>query len=246
MPTSDGSSTLGQELQRISYLGRWEASHQVLPLSAHFELHIEQGRRLEDARKKIGGVNAIQGIRWYTVTVRGEQAHAGATPVMHRADAVVAMSKVVVKLEQLALETGVFATVGEITVESGSSNVISGLTHFTVDLRHPRESLLDEVEHCMRAEMSEISQTKSGRINFSVKRVWHSPAVSLDPLAVQCVQDAANEVVGVDQLMPEMISFAGHDSALVASNGTPTAMIFVPSLKGISHAPEEWTSKEDW
>lgn len=82
------------------------------PFLLIFELHIEQGRRLEDARKKIGCVNAIQKIRWYTVTVRGEKAHAGVTSVMHQADAVVAMSKVMVKLVQLALEKVFSATVG--------------------------------------------------------------------------------------------------------------------------------------
>ena len=241
----DGATTLCSDLQRIDFLGTIPASHLQNPLSAHFELHIEQGTRLERANKKIGSVSAVQGIRWYTAKVRGKQEHAGSTPVVQRADAVVAMSKFVVYLEELAVQRGVYATVGIVGVENGSSNVVSGSACFTVDLRHPDEALLDEIERAIHAKIECIHKASNGRLCFELEKVWHSPAVNFDTGAVDCVKNAARCVVGAAGVMDDMISYAGHDSALVASAKVPTAMIFVPSKDGVSHSPDEWTSKED-
>ncbi len=245
--TTDGTSTFKQELERIRYLGTTAASYLDNPLSAHFELHIEQGRQLELAGQTVGVVTGVQGIRWYKVTVTGERAHAGSTPVSHRADSIVAMSQFISRLEREALSTGVFATVGVIEVANASSNVVSGLVHFTIDLRHPREGVLNEIEEWVRKEMKAISQQRDSRIDFRLDRQWHSPAVDFDGTTVQCVREAAKSVVTTPAAVRDlMLSYAGHDSALVARTGTPSAMIFVPSRGGISHAPEEWTSKEHW
>lgn len=234
------------DLLRINYLGPWPSSLKHNPLSAHFELHIEQGKRLERAGRAIGIVKAVQGIRWYTVKVLGKQEHAGSTPVRLRADAVVAMSKCVVALEAMAIERSVHATVGVVEVQNGSSNVVSGSTSFTIDLRHPSETLLDTTETDIKEHMNRISKACNSRIDFELERVWHSPAIDFDPTAIRCVQQAGREVVGDHMVMDSMISYAGHDSALVASAKVPTAMIFVPSKDGVSHSPEEWTSMDDW
>jgi hydantoinase/carbamoylase family amidase len=245
-PALDRRATLRDDLQQIDYLGSWPVSCEKNPLSAHFELHIEQGRRLENEKKTIGVVDSVQGIRWYKVIVRGEQAHAGSTTVADRADAVVATSKFIVFLESFAIETGVYATVGVVEVQNGSSNVVSGSTYFTVDLRHPNEDLLDQVEESVIEEMNQLSTAKNNRVTFAMEKVWHSPAVTFTSKAIQCVAQAGCRVVGPKAVMGPMISYAGHDSALVSSAEVPTAMIFVPSRDGLSHCPDEWTSKEDW
>ncbi|EKG10420.1 Peptidase M20 [Macrophomina phaseolina MS6] len=244
--SSCGATTLGAELDRIAYRGETAADHRSNPLSAYMELHIEQGPRLEAAGQTIGVVDAIQGIRWFQVAVRGERAHSGATPMAKRADALLAASKVVVLVAQLSVQHGAFGTVGTLAVDNASPNVISDCVSFSIDLRHPSEAVLSEIEEAVREHMRALEEGDAeGRIKFAMSRVWHSPAQDFDPVLVECIQRAAATVCGTGESTQRMRSHAGHDSALVGLTGTPAAMIFVPSRNGISHAPEEWTDKED-
>lgn len=211
------------------------------------ELHIEQGPRLETAGRTIGVVDAIQGIRWYRVAVRGERAHSGATPMEKRADALLAASKVVVLVAELATQHGAFGTVGTLDVANASPNVISDNVSFSIDFRHPSESVLSNIEETLYDYMHALEKEDGeGRLEFTMGRVWHSPAQDFDPVLVECIQNAAVNVCGTEESTKKMRSHAGHDSALVGLSGTPAAMIFVPSRNGISHAPEEWTDKGDW
>ncbi|KAI1851665.1 hypothetical protein JX265_010748 [Neoarthrinium moseri] len=239
------STTLGEELSRIGYRGRLPAHHQANALSSHFELHIEQGSRLETSGQKIGVVNAIQGIRWFHVSVRGERAHSGATPMTKRADALASASRIVLFVEQLCTKNHAFGTVGSLTVADASPNVISGDVTFSIDLRHPSESILTDLENNIRQEMTSISKGRDGRVVFDMRRIWHSPAREFDPVMLNCIEKAAIYRCGSESQVQRLPSFAGHDSALVALADCPTAMIFVPSKSGISHSPEEWTDKED-
>lgn len=240
---SRSQSTMADELARIGYLGSVAADYHRNPLSAHFELHIEQNNRLEQHKKRLGVVEGVQGIKWYKVACTGERAHAGSTPMRERADAVVASAKVITALEKLARAHKAFATVGVLKIESGSSNTVPGKVHFTVDIRHPSAETLDSMEREMQTIMEKL-MNENPKIVFALDLVWHSPAVRFDSVAVECVASAAQALVG-DRGLMRMSSFAGHDSALTALK-VPTAMIFVPSSKGISHAPEEYTTKEQW
>lgn len=217
-----------------------------MPLSAHLELHIEQGRRLELADKTIGVVDSIQGVHWFRIYVDGIRAHAGSTPIAQRGDAVVAASKIIVYLEELAIKNDAFATVGTLNLTEASPNVVSGGANFTIDLRHPSEAVLLEIEAALETRMAEISKDKENRVTFETRKIWHSPARDFDVNVADCIRKSAVDLVGAPNVMQSMRSFAGHDSALIATAGTPTAMMFVPSLEGVSHAPAEWTSKEDW
>ncbi|KMK63758.1 reverse transcriptase [Aspergillus fumigatus Z5] len=196
---------------------------------------------LEQHKKRLGVVEGVQGIKWYKVACTGERAHAGSTPMRERADAVVASAKVITALEKLARAHKAFATVGVLKIESGSSNTVPGKVHFTVDIRHPSAETLDSMEREMQTIMEKL-MNENPKIVFALDLVWHSPAVRFDSVAVECVASAAQALVG-DRGLMRMSSFAGHDSALTALK-VPTAMIFVPSSKGISHAPEEYTTKE--
>jgi len=244
--SSCGATTLGAELDRIAYRGETAADYRSNPLSAYVELHIEQGPRLETAGRTIGVVDSIQGIRWFQVAVHGERAHSGSTPMAKRADALLAASKVVVLVAQLSTQHGAFGTVGTLAVDNASPNVISDWVSFSVDLRHPSEAMLSQLEETIREYMRNLEDDVAGKIKFYMSRIWHSPAQDFDPVLVECIQQAAGTVCGTAESTQRMRSHAGHDSALVGLTGTPAAMIFVPSRNGISHAPEEWTSKEDW
>lgn len=232
------------ELSRINYLGPYYADYRLNPLSAHLELHIEQGSRLEKSGRKAGIVNCIQGIRWYKVAVTGVRAHAGSTPMESRADALVATAAIVTMLREEATKRSAFATVGMLHLERPSSNTIPGAASFTIDIRCPSEEGLNAIEASVKEKMALIT-AENPKLTFQMAKVWESPAVKFDSMLLSCIRMAAADEVGQERCM-EMQSFAGHDSALTASCGVPTAMIFVPSRDGISHAPEEFTSEEEW
>ena len=234
---------MAEELHRIGYLGPRTASYIDNPLSAHFELHIEQHTRLQDAGKKIGIVTLVQGVRWYRVDILGRRAHAGSTPMTNRADALVAAAKITTFLEAQALKISAVATVGVLDLEQPSSNTVPGSASLTIDIRHQSEAVLEELEASIRGYITQLT-TENDMLQHNVEKIWHSPAVELHPLAVYCARSAAAKVAGNHETM-DLISFAGHDSALTATK-VPTAMIFVPSKDGISHAPEEFTSQDEW
>lgn len=232
-----------EDLISIEYLGARGADFRLNPLSAHFEVHIEQERRLQDQEKEIGIVTGIQGVRWYTVVVSGEQGHAGSTPMKGRADALVAAAEIIIRVQKLACLHDAVGTVGVVRTEKSSANKIAGYAEISIDFRHPDEAVLDEFEFSIKAELARISSENS-KFALKISRTWRSPVANFNDLAVECVRFAAVKEVGAGKCM-EMISFAGHDSALV-SEKTPTAMIFIPCRDGISHSPLEHSTKEQW
>ncbi|KAL3427027.1 hypothetical protein PVAG01_00536 [Phlyctema vagabunda] len=239
---SEGAS-IESELSRIGYAGPYLADHRMNPLSAHFELHIEQGPRLEKASKQIGVVCGVQGIRWYTAKVTGERAHAGSTPMSVRSDAVVGAAEIITLLRDRATELNGFATVGCVHVDRASSNTIAGDVTFSIDLRHRSAEGLEAMERNMRDRMEALTLRSPG-LHFSLAQRWESPAVRFDDSMLSCVRAAASNELGVYGFI-ELDSNAGHDSVLTAACGVPSAMIFVPSKAGLSHCPEEFTSEED-
>jgi N-carbamoyl-L-amino-acid hydrolase len=242
---SDSSSarSIKQELERIRYLGSEPADYRVNQLSAHFELHIEQQRILQDAQKKIGIVKSIQGIRWYRIHVHGQRAHAGSTPMDQRADAMVAAANLILFFEKRACGVVAVATTGVVELDRPSSNTVPGEVLLTLDLRHPCEAELDGFETAMRLYVSEF-EVEHPKIQINTTRIWRSPAAKMNDFAVSCARRAAERIVGEENVM-DTTSLAGHDSALTSTR-VPTSMIFVPSKDGISHAPEEFTSEEQW
>lgn len=237
----DSGNTLEIELSQIGYRGGNSCSYQTNPLSSHFELHIEQQIRLKAEHKSIGIVTGVQGIRWYKARVHGQQGHAGSVAVRDRADAFVATAKIILWLEKRALEESAFATVGTFDSKGMSPNTIPGTADITIDLRHYSEATLDRLEQNLLDFMNQLKADNS-KFSFELARTWRSPAADFDAGAIAAIRGAvAEEKVSSMQ----MRSYAGHDSALTAIK-VPTAMIFVPSEGGISHAPEEYTCKDDW
>ncbi len=210
-------------------------------LRAFLELHIEQGRVLADEGVDIGLVEVIPGIAWETITVRGRQDHAGATPMDLRADALQAAAQMAREVTLTVEQEGrpAVATTGRWTVEPGQPSVVPGLVQFSLDLRHPdlavRDRLLDQVHRICDA----VAQRHGVEVEV-VRNKDEKPAI-LDQSLLDVCRDAADRCGASWRRMP---SGAGHDSQLMASR-VPTAMVFVPSVAGRSHTPAEYTSPAD-
>ena len=229
---------LGDELERIGYKGKHKAG--AIKFSSMFELHIEQGPILEAENKVIGVVTGVQGMRWYEVTVRGQESHTGATPMGLRKNALLGAARMIEAIHQVGMAhlPGV-ASVGLIENRPNSRNVVPGEVFFTVDLRHPDEKILDRMEAAYQAVLPKISAEL--KLELEEKRIWNSPAVKFAPELIDCVRQGANQAGYSSR---EMASGAGHDAAYI-NRVTPTTMIFVPCLGGISHNEAESTTMEE-
>ena len=224
-----GGKTIGEELRRIGYAG--DAVVGGRSVAAFFEAHIEQGPILEAEGKTIGVVEGVQGIRWYEVTVTGQEAHAGPTPMRRRRDALVGTARMVAAVNRAALDNPPYAcgTVGMLSVSPNSRNVIPGKVRFTVDLRHPDETVLNRMGAALEVECARIAGEHGLELDF--KEFWYSRPVKFDTECVAAVKNAAEQLGLASQ---SIISGAGHD-AVYLSRVAPTAMIFVPCKDGISH-----------
>jgi len=230
----------GDELERIGYKGTLPCAPPPGGWKAHLELHIEQGPILEAEGKTIGVVVGAQGIRWYEVRITGKESHAGSTPMPRRKDALVAAAKVVTGLDELARAHGPHAviTVGVLEIAKPSRNVVPGEVFFTIDLRHPEDGVLAELDGRVRALVAEAC-ARDG-LPHTVEPIWHFPSVRFDPTCVAAVREAA---IAGGFSWREMVSGPGHDSCYTA-RVVPTAMIFVPCKDGLSHNEEEWAEPE--
>ena len=233
-----GGMAFGAALEAIGYRGA-ERCGVDRPLSAFFELHIEQGPILEAEQKDIGVVTGVQAMRWYEVTVTGQDAHTGTTPMPHRRNALVGAARLVDAIDEIGRRhpPGV-ATVGLIENRPNSRNVIPGEVFFCVDLRHPDGAALNSMESDFTAALTEVCQPLG--LEVASQRIWDQPAVQFDPGCIAAVRRGA-EVSGLSTR--DITSGAGHDAAYI-SRVAPAAMIFVPCRGGISHNEAEFTAKE--
>lgn len=231
-------ATFLEELERIGYRGAMKAGDHKL--SAMFELHIEQGPILEAEKKMIGIVTGVQGMRWYEITVHGQDAHTGATPMYLRKNALVGAARIIEAVDTIGQnhQPGV-ATVGLIENKPNSRNVVPGEVFLTVDMRHPDENALDAMEADLRTAL-EAAIPALG-LTYEEKKIWASPAVKFAPELIDCVRGAAEKSNFGTR---DMVSGAGHDAAYIA-RVAPTTMIFVPCEGGISHNEAESTSPEE-
>ncbi|MFC2249873.1 Zn-dependent hydrolase [Labrys portucalensis] len=226
------------ELERIGYRGTEKAG--AHKFQAMFELHIEQGPILEDEKTMIGVVTGVQGMRWYEVTVTGQDAHTGATPMYLRKNALLGAARIIEAIDAIGQkhQPGV-ATVGLIENKPNSRNVVPGEVFFTVDLRHPDEEVLEVMEREFRAALE--AALPPMKLAYEEKRIWISPAVKFAPELIECVEHGADKA---GFAMRRMVSGAGHDAAYIA-RVAPTTMIFVPCEGGLSHNEAESTSFDE-
>ncbi len=235
---TDGT-VLGAELRRIGYAGSEEPG--FLKPHAYIELHIEQGPMLEREGVSVGAVETLQGISWQRVTIDGDANHAGTTPMSMRRDAGHAAARVVTFLRDRAgrSNTPTVATVGCMIFEPNAINVIPSRAVFTVDLRDPDEGRLQAEEGALAEYLQELADAEG--VTVAVERLARFEPVTFDPRIVALVEDAARERGLASR---RMTSGAGHDAQMIA-RVAPSAMIFVPSIGGISHNPREHTPDPD-
>jgi N-carbamoyl-L-amino-acid hydrolase len=237
--TADDGATLGQELERIGYAGAL-ACGAIRP-HAYVELHIEQGPVLDREGGILGAVQDLQGISWQEVTIRGVSNHAGTTPMRLRHDAGYCAARVAVFVRDLAQRFGgsQVATVGMIRLTPNLVNVIAREARLTVDLRNTDDELLAEAEAQLSGFLQELASSEG--VTIGTKRLARTPAVRFDTRLVRIIEDVVTKMGHAD--CRRMTSGAGHDAQMMARI-CPAAMIFVPSVRGISHNPAEFTEPD--
>ncbi|MCH3949418.1 MAG: Zn-dependent hydrolase [Acidaminococcus sp.] len=205
------------------------------------ELHIEQGGTLEEDAIPLGIVSAIVGINRYMVTVSGEANHAGTTAMNHRHDALAAASECITALYQRALDHGrqYVATVGHIEVEPDAMNVIPGKAVFSLEFRSSETAIMENALAAFKEKIPTVE--KKYGVTISVEVLDQIPPVPMDKNLMKVLQEQAEENHIPYEIMP---SWAGHDSMIIGRD-MATAMLFVPSIGGISHSPKEFTKDED-
>lgn len=235
----DQGLQLKEELKRIGYAGDMTPG-EIVP-HAFIELHIEQGPLLEQEGITLGAVQNLQGISWTEVTFKGQANHAGTTPMNLRHDAGYCASALNVFVRELASEMGgvQVCTVGTIRFEPDIINVVPSSAKLTVDLRNADNDLLKTAEERMEIFIRNLCEREG--VEAETKRLVRFDPVTFDDNLVQIIEDEAKEA---GHSCRRMTSGAGHDAQMMARI-CPTAMIFTPSIKGISHNPAEETNSDD-
>lgn len=207
-------------------------------IAAFLELHIEQGRVLEEAGAGLGVVETVAGQTQLQVTVHGNPDHAGSTPMRLRRDALVGAAEMVARIAGLARAAGepAVATVGRIQAEPGAPNVIPGRVTFSVDIRAGARAQQEALTAAIRQALAEIAA--AGSLDLEVAVLQDQPPVPMAPHLRALLASAADEL-GISHR--PMMSGAGHD-AMVLAGVAPAALLFVPSRGGRSHCPEEYTA----
>jgi beta-ureidopropionase / N-carbamoyl-L-amino-acid hydrolase len=229
--------TVGEALEKIGYAG----SARPHRLGAYFEAHIEQGPVLENEGKTIGVVQGALGQRWYDVTVTGQDAHAGPTPMELRQDALIGASRLVLEVNRIAREFPDYArgTVGFLQVKPNSRNVIPGEVRTSVDFRNAKATTLDGMcEELKRAAKSIETQC---RVTIELRENVYFKPCEFDPALVGHVRAAA---AALGHAHRDIVSGAGHDAVSIA-RVAPAAMVFVPCAGGISHNEIESATPAD-
>jgi len=223
-----------REFSEISAAKRIEDVH------CYVELHVELGPVLEAAGVDIGVVTEIVGLIGLSVTLHGVTNHAGTTPMAGRRDALVGAAKAIAAMRDQALESSTqMATVGSISTVPGGANAIPGACTFSIDLRASTDEGLHAARRSVDAILADVCEGEG--LHATVTETYLLAPVPLD----QEIAEVTSRVAEQEDLSHmRMASGAGHDAMLLAPH-VPAGMIFVPSVAGVGHAPEEFTTDDD-
>ena len=237
--TDRAGISVRHELQRAGIATAASIARQAV--KGCFEVHIEQGPVLEQKATTIGVVTGVQHMSRHEITVLGQEAHAGPTPMNLRRDPIRVLAELLPALYAATERCGPDArfTVGFIETLPGSPNTVPGRLRFTVDIRHPDIetywALREEVDRLVHAAL------RAHALEGAIRCLWEAPGVRFDAACVEAVRGAA-AALGYSSL--EMTSGAGHDSCNVSAV-VPTAMVFVPCAGGLSHNEAESAAPAD-
>lgn len=240
--TDEKGFTLKQALIEHDLLGTCQI--EIDDMEYFIELHVEQGPVLHREKTAIGIVENITGLTWVSALVKGEENHAGTTPMHMRIDPLVACANIIQftnnRAKEMAIISGsTVATVGKLVVHPGSPNIIPGAVELGIDIRDTdakaKKALTEEI-------INELKLLEgSFNVKTDVKVLFDHPPSALSSDVIHAIKQAA-EKAGVDYKL--MNSGAGHDAQNLAHK-VKTGMIFVPSIDGVSHSPFEWTNWQD-
>jgi len=217
-----------------------QAARKPGTVKAYVELHIEQGRVLEETGLPVGIVTGIAGLIWVKFTIEGKAEHAGATPMSLRRDPMAAAAQIIIVIEEEARRTGTtVGTVGQLHVYPGGINVIPERVEFVLDLRDLKAEVRDQVWKAIAVRAETIAKERNVRV--TTERLQEMPPVLCSD-EVKRAAEAACQKLGYPSFW--LPSGAAHDSVQLAPI-CPIGMIFVRSQDGVSHSPAEWSTKED-
>ena len=210
-------------------------------IAGYLELHIEQGPRLEKSGNDIGIVSSIVGIRTNRTIFTGRSDHSGTTPIDLRLDAFLGAAAYKLAMQELLTTDFVdcVANIGNMDLSPGALNVVPEKAVLHVEIRYPREERGEAFSQALRERASEVANRYG--LKVEINPTGYSEAVQLDPVFQEAAASAAKQL-GLRAL--NMPSGAGHDAQVMASF-TPTGLLFVPSVAGVSHNPLEFTKKTD-
>lgn len=231
-------TTVAQALESIGYLGKGQRPE----VAGYAEIHIEQGRILEREQINIGAVDYSWHTQKLDIEVLGEQSHTGATAMADRHDALVAASKVILKVHDVAAnfsEGSIVSSVGRMTLEPNSPIVVARRVHLIADLRAETKHDVLEARRILIEQIAAIGEEHEIRINvqdFDVREIQYYP--------VEGLELAEKSAANLGKSIRRIRTMAGHDS--VAMNRiVPTVMLFIPSIDGVSHCEREFSTDKD-
>ena len=238
---------LKEEINKIG--GNAKLLNKPLPviknILACLELHIEQGKILEDRKIDIGIVKSIPSISRFKVTVTGQAGHSGTILMNQRADALVTASEIITFVNKLALKISknsnqhFVSTIGKIDVHPNSAAIIPGLVEMTIDLRATSQNSRQEFINTLEQKILSINENNDCKIKM--KDIAFAPFVEMDKELIALFKKSSDSLGFSSNIMN---SGAGHDTAQL-SRVAPAAMIFIPCKDGLSHCPEEYAEVSD-
>jgi beta-ureidopropionase / N-carbamoyl-L-amino-acid hydrolase len=231
--------TVGEELERIGYAGPAPVGGR--PVDAYFELHIEQGPILDAKGIPVGVVSGTYEVRGMNVVVRGETAHAGPTLMADRRSAMVGAAMLIVAVNEIGWTYAPDgkSTTSRIEVWPNLPGIISDWAQVTIDVRHPQGEQVDRMVADVRRAMQECAPR--AQVEMEIAETWQFGSERFDPELMALIRRTAAEH-GVPNV--DLLSQAGHDAYYV-SRVAPTAMIFTPCARGISHNEAEHCTLDD-
>lgn len=223
----------GDELRRIAAVGEEAVGERQM--HAYYELHIEQGPILEKEGKEIGVVTHGQGLRWLEICLTGRESHAGSTPMPMRRNAMLGLAQIAIMADKVAWDHAPhgLTTIGQADVYPNSRNSIAGRVTFTVDFRHPEQSILEAMEELIREGAANIAEDLG--LELEIREVGEFDPVQFNEHCVNTVREAARRL---GYSYRDIVSGAGHDACWI-NRVAPTAMIMCPCVDGLSHNEAE-------
>jgi N-carbamoyl-L-amino-acid hydrolase len=218
-----------------------DARSQLDGAAAYLELHIEQGPVLESMDLPLGVVLGTFGVERHQITFRGQAAHAGSTPMDKRRDALAGAAKLELELPAIARRggDGAVCTMGSVVTKPGIVTSVVETAECLLDQRHLDRAQLEEMLDNAKAASRRFSQEENVEVDW--ERIWNIEPILFDDRLIELADESIREVAGTSHRLP---SGPLHDAAEVARAGIPTVMLFVQSLRGLSHTKLEDTKEE--